>query len=480
MWRARRLHRLRRCPTFQHLFPGVMLSRVIGPLAALGLVLACASRDPDGLALLGATLIDGSGGPPLPHSVVVVRGGRIESVGTGDGFILPPRTTRVDVSGHWIIPGLIDGHVHLIDPQAGVLAWSIPRYLAWGVTTVRDAHGPLERILDLREKLDRGDRLGPRVYAAGSMIDGVPPTYPDAIPAERAADARRAVDRLVSQGVDFIKLYTRIDRGLLLPIMDEVRTFNLRVSAHLGMVDARTAARAGVSSIEHLSGIPEAVVGDPSGLYAAHARSFFAGWTASERAWASLDSAALADVAAELAEKRVVLVPTLVLHETMSRLDDSTTLRDSMYRAVPEFERQRWNVPDMVARAGWSREDFEGFRRSRPVQDRFLREFVARGGLVATGTDAANQLMVPGYGVHRELELLVRAGLSPGEALVAATRNGAVLVGADSIGVVAPGKVADLVILTRDPMADIRNTTAIDRVMSRGRLWKPDSIPGVR
>jgi hypothetical protein len=143
-----------------------MLSRVIGPLAVLGLALACASREPDGLALLGATLLDGSGGPPLPRSAVVVRRGRIESVGTADGFILPPRTTRVDVSGHWIIPGLIDGHVHLIDPQAGVLAWAIPRYLAWGVTTVRDAHGPLERVLDLRDKLDRGDRLGPKLVPA--------------------------------------------------------------------------------------------------------------------------------------------------------------------------------------------------------------------------------------------------------------------------------------------------------------------------
>jgi imidazolonepropionase-like amidohydrolase len=458
-----------------------MLFRAIGPLGALGLglILACVSRTPDGVALVGATLIDGSGGPPLPSSAVVVRKGRIESVGTADGFTLPPRTTRIDVSGHWIVPGLVDGHVHLIDPQAGVLAWSIPRYLAWGVTTVRDAHGPLKRALQLRDELDRDGRLGPRVYAAGAMIDGSPATYPDAMEAHSPADARKAVDRLVSDGVDFIKLYTRVDRGLLLPIMDEVRPFNVRVSAHLGMVDARTAARAGVASIEHLSGIPEAAVPDPSGLYAAHARSFFAGWTASERAWAALDSTALAGVAAELAERRVLVVPTLVLHETMSRLDDSTLLQDSMYRAVPEFERRRWNVPDVIARAGWTPEDFQTFRRSRAVEDRFLREFLAHGGLIATGTDAANQLMVPGYGLHREMELLVHAGLSPAEALVAATRNGALLVGVDSIGVVAPGKVADLVILTRDPMADIRNTTAIDRVMSRGRLWAPDSIPGV-
>ena len=256
------------------------------------------------------------------------------------------------------------------------------------------------------------------------MIDGSPPTYPDAIEVHTPAQARKAVDRLVSEGVDFLKLYTRIDRSLLVPIMDEVRPFNVRVSAHLGLVDARTAARVGVASIEHMSGIPEAVV-DPSGLYAAHARSFFAGWTASERAWVGLDSAGLAALATELAERRVVVVPTLVLHETMSRLDDPTLLQDSMYLAVPEFERRRWNVRDMVDRAGWTRLDFETFRSARAVQDRFLREFIARGGLIAAGTDAANQLMVPGYGLHREMELLARAGLSPGDALVTATRNGA-------------------------------------------------------
>ncbi len=459
-----------------------MLSRTLGSLAALalGLLAACVSRAPDGVALVGATLIDGSGGPSLPNAVVVVRGARIESVGSADGFALPPRTTRVDVSGHWIIPGLIDGHVHLIDPQAGVLRWSIPRYLAWGVTTVRDAHGPLKRSLTLRDELDRSAGVGPRVYAAGAMIDGSPPTYPDAIEVHTPAEARKAVDRLVSDGVDFLKLYTRIDRSLLVPIMDEVRPFNIRVSAHLGLVDARTAARAGVASIEHMSGVPEAVVPDPSGLYAAHARSFFAGWTASERAWVGLDSARLAAVAAELAERRVVVVPTLVLHETMSRLDDSALLQDSMYLAVPEFERRRWNVPDMVARAGWSRQDFEAFREARLVQDRFLRDFFARGGVIAAGTDAANQFMVPGYGLHREMELLANAGLTANDALLTATRNGALLIGVDSIGVVAPGKVADLVILTRDPTADIRNTRAIERVMSRGRLYVPDSIPGIR
>ena len=113
--------------------------------AALGLslLLACGQKEPDGVALVGATVIDGSGGPELPDAVVVVRGSRIESVGTRAGFKLPDRTLEVDVSGRWIIPGLVDAHVHLTDGNAGVLDWTLHRYLAYGVTTVRDVHGEL-------------------------------------------------------------------------------------------------------------------------------------------------------------------------------------------------------------------------------------------------------------------------------------------------------------------------------------------------
>jgi imidazolonepropionase-like amidohydrolase len=445
---------------------------------ALGLclLLACRSREPDGVALVGATLIDGTGGPPLEQSAVVVRRGHIESVGTRGDFQLPERTTEVDLTGRWIMPGLVDGHVHLVDPLAGVARWSLPRYLAWGVTTVRDVHGPLSRVLALRRELDRGWRPGPRVFAAGAMIDGDPPTYPDAITARTPKDARRGVDRLVNAGADLIKVYTRVDKTLLAALVDEARTFNLRVAGHLGITDAVTAARRGLGSLEHLSGIPEAASADPSELYAAHQRSFFAGWTAFERAWAGLDSASLARVAGVLAARNVIVVPTLVLHETFSRLDDPAVLGDTMLNAIPEEEQRRWNVPDMIARAGWTTGDFAAFRRSRAAQDLFLRIFHAKDGRIAVGTDAANQMLIPGYAAHREMELLVAAGLTPGEAISAATRTGALLIGVDSLGLIAPGKVADLVVLERDPLSDIRNTLSIERVMSRGRMLSPDSI----
>lgn len=442
----------------------------------LCLLLACRSREPDGIALLGATLIDGSGGPPLAESAVVIRRGHIESVGSRADFRLPERTRELDLTGRWIIPGLVDAHVHLVDPQAGVARWSMARYLAWGVTTVRDVHGQLRSVLALRRELERGWRPGPRVYAAGAMVDGAPATYPDAITARSGKEARRAVDRLVNAGTDLVKVYTRVDRTLIGPVLDEARTFSLPVAGHLGLTDAVTAARHGLASLEHLSGIPEAALADPAPLYAAHEQSFFAGWTAFERAWTRLDSAALARVAGVLAARNVVVVPTLVLHETFSRLDDPAVLGDTMLGAVPDEERRRWNVPDMIARAGWTASDFTAFRRARPAQDRFLRIFQAKGGRIAVGTDAANQMLIPGYAAHRELELLVGAGLTPAEAISAGTRNGALLLRVDSLGLVAPGQVADLVILSRDPLEDIRHTRAIERVMSRGHMLSPDSI----
>lgn len=442
----------------------------------LCLLLACRSPEPDGIALLGATLIDGSGGPPIPASAVVIRRGHIESVGSRADFQLPPRTAELDLTGRWIIPGLVDAHVHLVDPQAGVARWSMARYLAWGVTTVRDMHGTLRTVLAVRRELDRGWRPGPRVYAAGAMLDGAPSTYPDAIVVRTAKDARRGVDRLVDAGTDLVKVYTRVDRTLIGPLLDEARAFNLPVAGHLGLTDAATAARQGLTSLEHMSGIPEAALEDPAPLFAAHERSFLAGWTAFERSWGRLDSTALARVAAVLAARNVVVVPTLVLHETFSRLDDPGVLADTMLATVPEEERQRWNVVDIIERAGWTPADFTSFRDSRAVQDRFLRIFHAKGGRIAVGTDAANQMLIPGYALHRELELLVRAGLTPAEAISAASRNAALLLRVDSLGLITPGKVADLVILARDPLADIRNTLAIERVMSRGRMLSPDSI----
>ncbi len=440
----------------------------------LGLVLlvalaACTPRHKDRIALVGGNLISGAGDPVLRDAVIVVYRGKIETIAPREGFEIPKTATEVDVTGSWIIPGLIDGHVH-------TERWALSRYVAAGVTTVRDVHGPQDSILALREEAGLGGLIAPRIYSAGAMIDGAPATYADATEVKNAEEARRAVDRRAVLGVDFLKLYTRITPELLKPLMDEASNFNLKVTAHLGLTDALTASRMGVGSIEHLTGIPEAISKTPEKFYAEHRASFFRGWTYFEKSWAGLDSASLGRVAATLAEARTTMIPTLVLHETLSRLDDPAVLTGDDLKSMPDSQIRKWDVPGMIARAGWTGADFAAFRASRANQDLFLREFRAAGGRIVAGTDATNQMLVPGLSLHTELELLVGAGLTPSDALQTATLNSAQLLGADSIGILAPGKVADLVVLKANPLNDIRNTRGVQRVMVRGQLYSADSL----
>ncbi len=437
--------------------------------AALGLLLgACAEPGPPRTALMGATILDGRGGTPLRDGVVLVRGGTIEAIGAREDIPLPRGTKQVDVAGSWIIPGLIDAHAH-------VARWALPRYVAYGVTTVRDVHNTPDSIFAMSEAADLGSALSPRIYAAGAMIDGAPATYPNATEVTDARAARQAVDRLSVSGAHLIKAYTRITPPLMEAIIDEAKTFRIPVAAHLGLTDALTASKMGLTSIEHLSGVPEAS-GRAAPLFAAAQEGFFDGWTAFEKSWATLDSVTLTRLAGQLAETGVTMVPTLVLHEVFSRLDDTAAASNPDLLDLPRHQMAAWNVPGMIERAGWTGADFETFRRGRPMQDLFVRAFQKAGGKVVTGTDAANQMLVPGASEHTELELLVGAGLTPAQALRAATRDAATLLGADSLGTLVPGKAADLVVLGKDPLADIRNTRSVTRVMIRGQLVLADSI----
>jgi len=447
------------------------LQRALPPLLMLvGLLAsACAPKHKDRIALVGGNVISGAGDAVLRDAVIVVYQGRIETVAPREGFEIPKTAVEVDVTGRWIIPGLIDGHAH-------TQRWALGRYVAAGVTSVRDLHGQGDSILALKEEVSLGGEVAPRIYSAGAMIDGIPPTYEDATGIRNGDQARRAVDARAVAGVDYLKIYTRITPDLLKPLLDEASTFNLKVTGHLGLTDALTAMRLGVGSIEHMSGVPEAASANPEKFYAEHRKSFFAGWNYFEKSWASLDSASLTRVANALAEGRVAIVPTLVLHETYSRLDDPAVLGSDDVKSVPDSEVTRWNLPDLKARAGWDDNQFAAFRASRPNQDLFLRAFRSAGGRIVAGTDASNQMLVPGWSLHTELELLVNAGLTPEDALETATRNTAQLLGADSLGLVAPGKLADLVVLRLNPLTDIRNTRSVERVMVRGQLYLADSL----
>jgi imidazolonepropionase-like amidohydrolase len=437
--------------------------------AAAALAAACTSPGKGMIALEGATLIDGSGGPPKTDALILIKDGAIKAVAQVNEIKIPRGAQRIDLVGKTIIPGLIDSH-------ATVERWALPRYLAWGVTSVRDIHSPGDSGYAIKKDIDLGSVIGPRMFTAGPAIDGMAATLPGATAVAGDEEARQAVDQRAVAGADFVTVYTKITPDLLRAIVDEAATLRLRVAIHPGKIDALSAARAGVTSLEQLAGIVASAAGDPAPFIRAN-DLFFAGLTMEEASWGALDSATVARVARALAATHVALVPTLVEHEAFAHLDDPALLQRLGMVDVPADSSNRVRaVAALLQHAGWRAAELAAFRRGRARQDQFVREFRAAGGLVAAGTDAANPLLVPGAALHEELALLVSAGLTPLDALTTATRYGAEILAADSLGMLVPGKVADLVVLNRNPADDITATRDIAWVMVRGRQIRPDSL----
>ena len=441
---------------------------VLSGAIVCALLAACQKSQDVVIALEGATLIDGAGGRPINDALIIIRNGRIEAVARVNEIEVPKKAERISLVGKTIVPGLIDAHVHLE-------RWAMPRLLAWGVTSVRDMTDHGDSALAVKRDVNLGSVVGPRIFSAGGMIDGAPATYPGATGVRSGEEARRAVDVRAVANADFIKIYTGITPELLRPLADEATSLRLRIAAHLGKTDALTAARAGVASLEHAAGVVQAAARNPSLYYRAHDR-FLTGWTMEESNWAALDSGELARVAKALAATRVAIVPTLALHEAMAYLGEPGRPEPVGMGDVPANAASVRDVAGLLQRSGWRAPQFTAFRRGLPRINQFLREFKRAGGAIVAGSDAGNQNLPPGGALHHEMALLVAAGHTPIEAITAATRRAAQLLGADSLGMLVPGRVADLVVLNRNPAGDITATKDIDRVLIRGRFVYPDSL----
>ncbi|HWA41051.1 MAG TPA: hypothetical protein VG712_05525, partial [Gemmatimonadales bacterium] len=216
------------------------LVRLATPALLLGAGLAaCSAPVKDRVALVGVNVIDGTGGPVRQDQVIVVRGSRIETIAPRAGFEIPRTAESVDLTGKWVIPGLIDAHVH-------VERWALPRFLAFGVTAVRDLHHQQDSIIALNEEVSLGAIRAPRLYIAGAAIDGEGGSLEGATVVADPDAARRAVDERAVLNIPVVKAYAHITPPLLRALVDEATTLNVPVAAHLGLTDALTAARLGV------------------------------------------------------------------------------------------------------------------------------------------------------------------------------------------------------------------------------------------
>ena len=435
--------------------------RTMRAFAALLCVFAMieSPRSPD-LVIRNARIVHGDG-RVTPRATVVVRGRRIVLVQPGATTGGPPGRREVDATGRTLLPGFIDAHVH-------VTPWSLPLFLRYGVTSLRDLNNDPGYVLPLARE-DAPDR--PRIVAAGALLDGPGSFWKNAIAVDSVGEVRAAVRRQTEAGAGVIKVYTRLHPALIAVAVEEARARGLTVAAHLGKTTALEAAAAGVTSLEHLSGVADSASDDPDRLRAAH-DDFLGGWTTFEREWPRLRPEALERVARALVERGVTIVPTLALHEAFSRLGDADLRRDPALAGVPrEVVEREWDPRDIMGRARWTAETMADFKRALPVEQRFVASFARLGGRVVAGTDTPQQFVVPGWSLHRELQLYVAAGLTPAAAIKSATADAAALLGiADRAGTIDVGKDADLVLVDGDPLRDIRATTAIRLVVRLGRV----------
>ena len=422
------------------------------PLALTLLLPALLAGQQAPLILRHATVIDGTGTPPLADRAILITGDRIVAVIPDRELAADGGATRqIDLGGRTVIPGLWDAHAHslLDDPTAEAFA---PTLLANGVVGVRDMGGFLPTLLRWRERLRADPWAGPRVVAAGPLIDGRDPVDPRiSLAVADSAQARYAVALLADRGVDFLKVYTNLSFDAWRAVIEEGRARGLPVAGHIPKgSSALEAARLGQASIEHGQGID----------LQCRSRS------------PSCDATVTALLAAGTR-----IVPTLIVQQQGGKIDQSSVTSDHRLGYVPRSLRAEWRAYASIRSKGGRARELRRVRAEFEQEVALVATLWRAGIPLLAGSDAGALYTYPGFSLHEEIALLVRAGVPPVQAIRSASGAVTEFLGlADSLGTIAPGQVADLVILDADPLRDIRNTRRIRTVIYRGRVLDREGL----
>jgi len=389
------------------------------------------------LIIVNGTLWDAEGGK-RPNPGLAIRGGRFAAV-------RDPGADSIDATGMTVLPGLIDMHVHSLGGRfAGEMM------IGNGVTSARDLGTHLEGVLALRRESEApslGRFAGPRLFVTGPYLVSGMGASDQEIGVPDPSSAAAVVERFAGAGTDGIKVHWGISAETLLAVVETAHRRGLWVAAHLDQVSASQAARIGVDTIEHASG---------------------SDWDAGEAATRQAEEAMIA--------RGVALTPTLVVAEHAFTLPGLARASNPLLAYFPSLLRRSW-VASQTANASAEHLDsgeIEKRRERLELIKRFTLRFHRAGGQVLAGTDAPAYLVAPGFDVHRELELLVEAGLTPAEALDSATRQAAIaLRRGREMGGLQPGMLADLILVWGDPLSKdggISATRNIVLVIKGGRI----------
>ncbi len=450
----------------------------------LSLVLLTPPENQPPTIITGVTVIDTTGGPAKKGQTVVISRGVVSMVIADELFSpISPDSPIIDGRGKFLIPGLWDMHAHLPTER------SIPLNIANGITGVRVMWGnpaltgfPVPHSA-WKKQIENGKRLGPRIALASNMLDGPKPFWPGSRAIHNEADAFKAVRDSKAAGADFIKVYSLLTPEGFRSIAREAKQQGLPFAGHVPtLISASEASDLGMKSMEHLYGVMAACSPREAEALAQRKKILdenHGDWSIARTKLAPLDIALresydekiAAKFFAKLKANGTYQCPTLVVLRALGSMDDAKFKSDDRVKYVDPFVRLFWDPKLDTRFKSLKPEDYANQRKAFARGMELVGEMHKAGVPILAGTDEANPYIFAGFSLHDELALLVKSGLTPLEALQAATINPARYFGiTETAGSVAPGKVADLVLLDGDPTVDISNTTRINAVFVRGKL----------
>src|SRR5467141_2556561 len=450
-------------------------SAIFIPVFSLTLLLAPArlpaqkpsSEDP--LVLNHVTVVDVRTGALQPDQTVIIEGNHIAFAGPNKSAEYSRHAHVVNGRNLFLIPGLWDMHVHLVfgDWFPDAQGISLPLFVANGVTGVRDMGSELDIVQGWRNEIEAGRLIGPRIYTPGPMLDGPKPRFPSSVAIATPEDAHRAVADLKRRGAEFIKLQSLIPREAVFAISEEAKKQEIPFEGHVpDAVRASEMSAAGMKSFEHLIGIFE-------GSSSAE-DDFLKGNKTEGKFLATYDAARAAALAGMLAKNQTWQCPTLVWERGGNLIDVSDFSKDERVKYVPaSWKNKTWKRFSDEITQGYGTDDLETRKKFIEKELEVVGILHKAGVPFLAGTDTpAGVHIFPGYSLHEELQRFVAAGFTPLEALQTATINPARFLGMeDQLGTVEKGKLADLVLLSANPLEDIANTQKVAGVVSNGHCF---------
>ena len=430
------------------------------------------------LLIRNINLVDVEKGVISPHATVLVRDSVILTISYTDA--VPKADTVIDGTHRYLIPGLWDMHTHIWNDEL-----FFPLLIANGVTGMRGMFENIQIADGWKKKMDRGKIDGPEMRLAGPILDGPKPIWPGSVAVKNPEDGRRAVDSLKNiLHTDFIKVYSRLPRDSYFAIADEAKKRGIPFAGHVpNAITVLEAAQAGQKSQEHLYGFLDAASDSADYIMqiwmgkvkdSTLVKDFI---LRRQFLFRTFNAGRLKTVLQEMKAYDTWICPTLTVNHAIANLDDTSLLDDPRMQYVGRFIRSSWDARKDFRFKSFKPESYVAMKKEFEYSLRIVKAIQDAGIPLLAGTDFPNPFCYPGFSLHEELQWMVKAGLTPAQALMTATINPARYFGIEGqSGSIAVGKTASLVILDADPLSDIGNTQKISAVILRGKVFDRTSL----